>query len=201
MDAYEQELIQRSKAGNLDAFEELVRLYEKKVFTVAYRFTGNWADAHDLAQEAFLKVYQSLPMLREEASFATWLYQITANVCRDELRRKRKTPKISLDELMTSSGGLPLPAKSADCPENNLEQWEMSEAVQGILNTLTSDQRLILIMREVEGMTYEEIAAALDISAGTVKSRLSRARQAFKQKILAQGEHFRPFFRLAGKEG
>lgn len=94
-----------------------------------------------------------------------------------------------------------MPASVADCPENNLEQWEMNEAVQKILNSLADEYRLILIMREVEGMSYEEMAAALDISLGTVKSRLNRARQAFKQKILTRREHLQLFLRLAGKEG
>ncbi len=195
------ELIKKSKAGDLDAFEELVRLYEKKVFTLVYRFVGNWADAHDLAQETFIKVFQSLPTLREDGSFAAWLHQVTANVCRDELRKKRRQPKASLDDLMTSSGGISIPDQGDGCPETALERWEMSEAVQGILNSLADDYRLILLMREVEGMTYDEIAAALDISLGTVKSRLSRARQAFKQKLLAQRKHFRILPRLAGKEG
>lgn len=195
------ELIKKSKAGDLDAFEELVRLYEKKVFTLVYRFVGNWADAHDLAQETFIKVFQSLPTLREDGSFTAWLHQVTANVCRDELRKKKRQPKSSLDDLMTSSGGIPIPDQGDGCPETALERWEMSEAVQGILNSLADDYRLILLMREVEGMTYDEIAAALDISPGTVKSRLSRARQAFKKKLLAQREHFRLLPRLAGKEG
>ncbi|MBC7325440.1 MAG: sigma-70 family RNA polymerase sigma factor, partial [Moorella sp. (in: Bacteria)] len=192
-DLSERELVQKSKNGDLDAFERLVSLYEKKVFTLVYRYTGNWADAHDLAQETFLKVYQSLPALREDGSFAAWLGQIAANVCRDELRKKRKHPKVSLDEMMSSSGGVPLPALSAGCPESALEQWEMSEAVQEILNSLTDEYRLILVMREIQGMSYDEIAAALDISPGTVKSRLSRARQAFKQKVLAR----RNFFNLS----
>lgn len=195
------ELVKKSKAGDLDAFEELVRLYEKKVFTLVYRFVGNWADAHDLAQETFLKVFQSLPGLREESSFVAWLHQVTANVCRDELRKKRRQPKASLDELITHSVGIPIPAQDYGCPEASLERWEMSEAVQGILNSLTDEYRLILLLREVEGMTYDEIAAALDISPGTVKSRLSRARQAFKQKLLAQREYFQLLPRLAGKEG
>lgn len=201
MDHCAQELVRKSKAGDLDAFEELVRLYEKKVFTLVYRFVGNWADAHDLAQETFIRVYQALPTLREEGSFTAWVHQIAANVCRDELRKKRKHPKTSLEEMMSSSGGIPLPAEGAGCPEKTLEQWEMSEAVQEILNSLPDEYRMVLVMREVEGMAYDEIAAALDISPGTVKSRLNRARQAFKQKMLTRRELFQPLPRLAGKEG
>jgi RNA polymerase sigma-70 factor (ECF subfamily) len=92
-DLDERELIKRSAAGDLEAFSELVRRYEKKVFTVAYRFTGNYSDASDLAQEVFIRVYQALPRFRGEASFNTWLYRITANLCRDELRRQKRHKK------------------------------------------------------------------------------------------------------------
>jgi len=201
LDTGEQKLVERSKAGDLDAFEELVRLYERKVFTVAYRYVGNWADAHDMAQEAFLKAFRSLSALREEASFASWLSRITVNVCRDELRKKNKRRKISLDEMMESSGKAPFSAQEADYPENFVEQKEMSEAIQRVLNSLAEEHRIILIMREVQGMSYEEMAAVLKISPGTVKSRLSRARQAFRQKITAVAGTFSALMTSSGYGG
>jgi RNA polymerase sigma-70 factor (ECF subfamily) len=197
----EEELVRKSRDGDLDAFTELVRLYERKVFTLVYRFAGNRADAHDLAQETFLRVFQTLPSLREEKSFARWLCRVAANVCRDELRRKKKRACLSLDEMAASSGSKPLPASSADCPEASFEQGELSAAVQEVLNSLPPDHRLVLVLREIQGMSYEEIAAALEISLGTVKSKLSRARQSFREKALARGELFSPFLRHAGKEG
>jgi len=201
LDTEEQKLVERSKAGDLDAFEELVRLYEKKVFTVAYRYVGNWADAHDMAQEAFIKAFRSLSALREEASFASWLFTIVVNVCRDELRKKSKRGKVSLDEIMESSGRVPFDAQEAGCPENFVEQKEMSEAIQEVLNSLAEEHRIILIMREVQGMSYEEMAAVLKISSGTVKSRLSRARQAFKQKVMAGAGTFSALMASSGYGG
>mgnify|MGYP005839279519 CR=1 FL=1 len=192
----EEELVKRSRQGDLEAFTELVRIYEKKIFNLAYRFSGNQADAHDLAQETFIKAYQSLTALRDEKSFSAWLFQVAANVCRDELRRKKKRSAfLSLDEVAASSGGVPLPAGSAACPEAGVEKRELSEAVQEVLNSLPDDYRLILVLRELQGMSYEEMAAVLNISAGTVKSRLSRARRAFREEIWARGELFAPFLR------
>ncbi|GBF33773.1 RNA polymerase sigma factor RpoE [Desulfocucumis palustris] len=181
-------LVQKSKNGDLDAFDELVKKYESKIYTVAYRFTSNHADANDLAQETFIRVYQSLGTFRGDSSFATWLYRIAANVCRDELRRQQRRKKVSLDEIMSHPGGNIYLADEASSPEESLERNELQRAVQKCLNTLSEEQRLILVMREIQGLSYEEIAASLDCSLGTVKSRLSRSRQALKQKVLGDRE-------------
>lgn len=190
MAATEWELIKKSKSGDYIAFEELVHKYENKVYTVAYRFMGNHADACDLAQEAFIKVYQSLPRFRGDASFMTWIYHITANTCRDELRRRQNKHTLSLDDDSDDSVALKLMVASDDPgPEELIESMELGEQVQQCLNTLTEEYRLILIMREIQGFSYNEIANALEISLGTVKSRLSRARAAFKEKMSAILEH------------
>lgn len=186
----DQELIDRSVAGDLEAFSELVRRYEKKVFTVAFRFTGNYSDASDLAQEVFIRVYQALPRFRGEASFTTWLYRITANLCRDELRRQKRHKKTSLDEMAANPTGPLPPIEDSLSPDDVLERREFQEMVQACLNELPEEYRLVLVMREIQGLSYAEIAAALDISPGTVKSRLSRARQAFRQKISGRRELF-----------
>lgn len=183
-------LVQKCKKGDLDAFDELVKRYENKVFTVAYRFVGNYADANDLAQETFIRVYQALPSFRGESSFATWLYRIAANVCRDELRRQHRQKKVSLDEMMSQPGGGISLADNSLSPEESLEKNELQQAVQQFLNTLSDEHRLILVMREIQGLSYDEIAVSLDCSLGTVKSRLNRARQALKQKMLGARELF-----------
>ncbi|HHW44029.1 MAG TPA: sigma-70 family RNA polymerase sigma factor [Desulfotomaculum sp.] len=190
----EQELIDRARNGDLDAFTDLVCRYEKKVFTAAYRIMGNYSDACDLAQEVFIRVYQALPRFRGDCSFITWLYRITANLCRDELRRQGRQKKNSLDEMLASSAGKSLPVDQCPSPCESLERREFQEIVQGCLNELPEEYRLVLIMREIQGLSYDEIAATLDISLGTVKSRLSRARQAFRQKISGRREllAFRP---------
>lgn len=199
MQADDDMLVKQSRDGDLDAFEELVKRYEGKVYTVAYRFMGNHADASDLAQEAFIKAFQALTSFRGDSSFATWLYRITANACRDEIRKQHRQKKLSLEEMISHGGGSYPVAGTEPSPEESLERWELHDLVQKQLNGLSGDHRLILVMRELQGMSYEEIAASLDCTLGTVKSRLNRARQALKQRVLAHRELFDINDRLASK--
>ncbi|MFZ5595874.1 MAG: RNA polymerase sigma factor [Bacillota bacterium] len=181
-------LVERSRNGDREAFDELVRRYQGKVYTVAYRFMGNHADAGDLAQEAFIRAYQALSSFRGECSFATWLYRIASNVCRDEIRKQGRRKKVSLDEIMDRTGGGPVLAARDPSPEESLEMVEMREMVQGYLGLLPDDHRLILVLRDIQGMSYEEIALSLKCNMGTVKSRLNRARQALKELVIRHGE-------------
>lgn len=192
-------LIEKSKNGDLEAFELLVRRYESKVYTVAYRFLGNHADASDLAQETFLRLYQALPRFRGDSSFMTWLYHITANACRDEIRRQQRYHVVSLDAETGNNGtqAISQVPSRAPSPEEAAEQKEFNEVVQLCLNNLSEEHRLVLVMREIQDMSYEEIANVLKCSLGTVKSRLSRARQAFKEKFSVQKELFGRDSRLA----
>lgn len=185
-------LIKKSKNGDMEAFELLVRRYENKVYTVAYRFLGNHADASDLAQETFLRLYQALPGFRGDSSFMTWLYRITANACRDELRRQQRYHTVSLDSeagnnntqaFLQAPGHIP-------SPEEAVEKKEFNETIQQCLNNLSEEHRLVLVMREIQGMSYEEIAGVLNCSLGTVKSRLNRARQAFREIFSSKRELF-----------
>ncbi|MHB8917053.1 MAG: RNA polymerase sigma factor [Desulfocucumaceae bacterium] len=196
-------LVKRSKNGDLEAFEELVRRYEARVYTVAYRFMGNHADASDLAQDSFIRAYQALPTFRGDASFATWLYRIASNVCRDEIRRQQRHKKVSLDEILSQPGGNPSLAAPEMSPQECLERNETQELVQKQLNALSGEHRLILLMREIQGLSYEEMASALDCTLGTVKSRLNRARQTLRQKMLERKELFDINYRLPdkGEEG
>jgi RNA polymerase sigma-70 factor (ECF subfamily) len=194
-------LVEKSKKGDLDAFEELVRRYEGKVYNMAYRFMGNHADAGDLAQEGFIRLYQALPGFRGESSFSTWMYRIVSNACRDELRRRQRQRNVSLDELAKSAAGN-IPVYSAEeSPEDAAERHELQQYVQQCLTSLSEEHRLVLIMREMQGLSYEEIAAALGCSLGTVKSRLNRARHALKDKIKARRELFNGEYRLSVKGG
>ncbi|MDF9409109.1 sigma-70 family RNA polymerase sigma factor [Pelotomaculum isophthalicicum JI] len=176
-------LVERSKNGDMEAFEQLVRRYENKVYTVAYRFLGNHADASDLAQDAFLRLYHALPSFRGESSFMTWLYRITANACRDEIRRRQRYHFMSLDNEIENNGDHIMSRVSGltPSPEEEFEQKEFNDMIQQCINSLTPEHRLILVMREIQGLSYDEMADVLKCSLGTVKSRLSRARQAFKE--------------------
>lgn len=192
------ELVNRAKKGDSEAFSVLVQRYENKIYNLAYRLVGNHADAGDLAQETFIKLYHSIHTYRGDASFATWLYRVATNVCRDELRRQQRQKKISLDEMIEQPGFALSSDNEQEMPEEVLEKKELQEQMQSFLLELSDEHRIVLIMREVQELSYEEIAAALDCSLGTVKSRLNRARQALKQKFLGQTrEHLAGTARLA----
>lgn len=194
----DQLLVERSKKGDRDAFEHLVQLYENKVYTIAYRLMGNHADAADLAQESFIKIYQALPNFRGDSSFSTWIYHITVNVCRDELRKRQRRPTVSLDEPTGDGNNNTYEIRStAPGPEEMLDRSETQAMIQQCLDNLSDDYRTILVMREIQELAYEEIAEILGCSLGTVKSRLSRARQALKEKISKQMELLSPSKRLA----
>jgi RNA polymerase sigma-70 factor (ECF subfamily) len=196
----DEELVARSKHGDIDAFEELVCLYERKVFTVTYRLMGNREDASDLAQETFLRAFQSLNGFRGEASFLTWICRIATNVCRDELRKRCRIAADSLDEKITlDDGEVTRQFASTDPgPDEIYEKKELQARIQGFINTLSPEFRLALVLRDIIGYSYEEIARQLECSPGTVKSRISRARNYLKEKLLAEREQNNRRERLYG---
>ncbi len=189
----DEELLARCRSGDREAFQELVEKYQHKVFTIAIRYTGNESDACDLAQEVFIKVYQKLSMFRGESSFMTWLYQITANTCKDELRKRPTQQPVSLDNHGSWHGAevaLVRETSKTAGPEEVAVNRELQRNLQLMLNQLPEEQRLILIMREIQGFSYDELAKQLECSLGTVKSRLSRARLALKDLVIAHRELF-----------
>ncbi|MHB1125718.1 MAG: RNA polymerase sigma factor [Bacillota bacterium] len=179
------DLIARSRKGEEEAFEALVSRYQRQVYTVAYRFMGNHDDASDLAQEAFIRAFYSMKSFRGDSSFKTWIHQIVANVCRDELRKRQRQQTVSLDEpYLTEDGPMARQASGWDLsPEQLYEEKEGSEHLQKLIDELPPEYRMVLVMREIQDMSYEEIASQLDCSLGTVKSRLSRARKILRDKI------------------
>lgn len=181
-------LVRRVQSGEAEAFEELVRAHEKTVYNLALRLVGNPQDAEDMAQEAFLKVYRSLPEFRGESKFSVWLYRIVSNVCLDHLRRQGRRPASSLttEDEDGEEQQWDVPDESQS-PERLLEQKLTREAVQRGLETLPEDQRQILLLREIRGMSYEEIGQTLDLEPGTVKSRIFRARKKLVAWLLADG--------------
>ncbi len=180
-------LVKHSKNGDTDAFELLVKRYENKVYNLAYRFLGNHVDAYDIAQETFIKLYRALPRFRGESSLITWLSRITVNVCRDELRRRKRRNLVFVDDKSTGvkndTGYRDYVHTEVSSPEENLERKEFCNKVKLCLYNLSEKHRLILVMREIQGMSYAEIAEILQCSKGTVKSRLNRARQLFRQEF------------------
>lgn len=183
----EAELIQQSCAGSIDAFEQLILLYEKRVYTIAYKYMGNHEDASDMAQEALIKAYQSIGSFRGEAAFGTWLGKITANRCLDELRKRKKLQTTSLEDTLELEEGcvkkeLESPAVT---PEEHAVQQETAAYMQMLIGELKEEYRVAIVLREMDGYSYEAIADSLSCSVGTVKSRISRARQYLRERILA----------------
>jgi RNA polymerase sigma-70 factor (ECF subfamily) len=186
----EQELavIRRVQRGDANAFEYLVAAYEKNVYNLALRMTGNPEDAEDMAQEAFLKAYSSLDSFRGDSKFSVWLYRIVSNVCLDFLRKqkKRQSFSLSMEDDDSEEGELELPDLRR-LPEDELEKKLTRDAVQRGLAQLPEDARQILLLRAIQGLRYEEIGEALGLEPGTVKSRIFRARKKLCAFLLADG--------------
>lgn len=176
------------KRGEPRAFEALVRRHQKKMFNIAYRMTGNYDDAADIVQESFLSAYKAIKNFRGEAKFSTWLYGIVVNHSRNRVRHtsgRAYHEPVSLDaDRATGNEARPIDPASGEMPVIDLlVQREMQEKVQQCINDLEKDHREILVLRDIQGFSYEEITEMLGLPDGTVKSRLSRARSAIKERF------------------
>lgn len=192
--AEEKALIERCKRGDLAAFNDLVRKYEKQVYNFAYRLTGNYDDANDVAQDAFLRVFNAIGSFRGDASFSTWLFRITTNVFLDERKRAKAHPHASLDEYLEldeSSVARQIEDPSPS-PEAILEEGERAQILQKAIGGLPEYQRAMVTLYHGQQKSYEEIAEIMDLPIGTVKSRLNRARLALKEKLAGIRELFNP---------
>lgn len=168
-------LIRAVKRGSAEAFEQLYTENQSRVYALALRMCGNEQDALDVSQEAFLKAYRSLDSFRGDCAFSTWLYRLTANAATDLLRSRKSGKIVSLEELQERTEGFDVP-DAAPNPEEETEKREEYARLSEALQALSEDSRKILLLREMAGMSYEELAAELKIEPGTVKSRLNRAR-------------------------
>ena len=182
-------LIERVLQVDTNAFEPLVLENQQRVYTVALRITGNEADAWDAAQEAFLRAYRSLKDFRGESRFSTWLYKLAGSAASDLLRRRRDAQLVSLQDEEESLQEIP---DERFEPETELEKKELRENVRRALALLPADYRRILTLRELGGLSYEELADELGLEPGTVKSRLSRARQKLCTLLTRDGNFSAP---------
>ena len=171
----EHELLNRARDGDQAAFGELVRLYEKKVYALTLRMCKNPEDAAEAAQEAFLAAWQGLKFFRGESSFSTWLYRLASNASVDLLRREQRHKAAAGPSLNDEDTFIDI-VDDAPSPQLSAERRELKEQVEAGLRELTPEHRAVLILREMHQLSYDEIAAALDLDTGTVKSRISRAR-------------------------
>mgnify|MGYP000868143956 CR=1 FL=1 len=183
----EAKLVQLAAKGDEQAFEQLVKLYEKRVYTMALRLVGNPDDAYDVAQEAFIRVYRSLKGFKGEAKFSTWIYRIVSNLCIDLNRRSRRIRQVPLEQSDDDeSFEISIPDERYD-PVREFDRSEISLAIEKALSTLSYEHREIFILRELNGLSYAEIADIMLIEEGTVKSRLFRAREKLRSALLESG--------------
>lgn len=171
-------IVRKVLGGDANAFETLVLEYEKNVYNIAMRMTGNSEDAADMTQEAFIKAYNSLQSFRGDSKFSVWLYRIVSNVCLDFLRSKNRRPTVSLSVEDDDGEDAQLDvADESQSPELLLDRKLTRDSVRRGLDSLPPDYRQILLLREIQGLSYDEIAQALSLEVGTVKSRIFRARK------------------------
>ncbi|PWL76155.1 MAG: RNA polymerase subunit sigma [Clostridiales bacterium] len=171
-------MVRKVLGGDANAFETLVLEYEKNVYNIALRMTGNSEDAADMTQEAFIKAYNSLQSFRGDSKFSVWLYRIVSNVCLDFLRSKNRRPTVSLSVEDDDGEDAQLDvADESQSPELLLDRKLTRDSVRRGLDSLPPDYRQILLLREIQGLSYDEIAQALSLEVGTVKSRIFRARK------------------------
>ena len=184
----EQELVSRAKAGDQGAFEQLVRDNQNRVYSLALRMVSDREEAADLAQEAFLKAWQGLSSFQGESSFSTWVYRLTTNVCIDYIRKqKRRQENLSTLSLDDEEGAWPEPGDWEQDPHRCLERSELNRAVARGLEALPDHHRQVLVMRELSGLSYQEIGRALGLDLGTVKSRIARSRLALRKILEREG--------------
>ena len=184
----DQSLVARAKAGDYDAFEQLVNRYERRVYTLAMHIVRQREDAEDVVQTTFLRALEHLTDFRQEVTFATWITRIAVNTALKTLRKRQGLDRVSLDQATTENeeGEIPHPDYIADWrddPVKTLERQELQRVLNEAMEVLPNKQRTVFILRDVGGMNVEETAKALGISAANVKVRLLRARLALRESL------------------
>lgn len=183
-DDTDQELVRRVQAGDQTAFNLLVLKYQHRVLKLVGRFVNDAAEAEDVAQEAFLKAYRALASFRGDSAFYTWLYRIAINTAKNALVSQRRRPvDFDLDLQDPEQYDRHAKLKEADTPEGVLLTDEIRSVVEEAMEQLPEDLRTAIVLRELEGLSYEEIAEAMDCPVGTVRSRIFRAREAIDKKL------------------
>lgn len=176
-------LVEQSRKGNVDAFEELIKDYKKSAYNIALRVLRNVEDAEDASQEALIKVYKNIQNFNMQSTFKVWLYRIVVNTCLD-FKRKKSINAVSIDENIDLGGNNEVHREIADDsgnPDALVEKNFNNKLVNDAVNKLDDDYKTIIILRDIQGFSYSEIAEILSCNLGTVKSRLNRARKSLKE--------------------
>ncbi len=187
----EKMIIKRCKDGDHDAFNELFAEYETKVINIAYGMLSDRDDAHDAAQEVFIRVYRNISGFKENSSLSTWIYRITSNVCNDILRKRMKHSNTVSINVSNDDEEYELHIRdTAPLPDEYAEHNETQRAVRKAISELSTEYREVITLCDVEDMSYDDIALILKCPVGTVKSRLNRARKALRKKLSENRELF-----------
>ena len=196
----EQTLIEQAQNGDLDAFNQLVLTYQNAVYTITYRIMGEPDGAADAAQDTFITAYRKLDTYRG-GNFRAWLLRIATNTCYDTLRYHKRRPATAFEDMVSEDydDGPPIPGNTPT-PEQTAQNSELSTAIQDCINGLSDDQRVVLVMSDIEGYSYQEIADTVDTQLGTIKSRLSRARTNLRRCLQAVQELLPIEYRLSTEE-
>lgn len=188
MNNHERRLIEESRKGNIDAFEELIKDYKKSAYNIALRVMRNVEDAEDASQEAMIKIFKNISSFNMDSTFKVWMYRIVVNTCLD-FKRKKSLNAITLDETLDLGSGREVQREISDetsNPDALVDRNYNTGLVDDAINMLEDDFKTIIILRDIKGFTYDEISEILNCNLGTVKSRLSRARK--RLKVLLEKE-------------
>ena len=188
MSRSERVLIRKLRDRDERAFREIVGLYSDRVFNLTYRMLGNRAEAEDVAQEVFITVFKSIDSFRGDSKFTTWLYRITANHCKNRIKyhaRRHDRNKSEYDEQIDggNTSAAPIAPKPSPRPDSRLEGAQLEQQLQQAISTLDEEHRILVVLRDIEELSYEEISEITGLKEGTVKSRLHRARLALRKKM------------------
>ncbi|MBN2471068.1 MAG: sigma-70 family RNA polymerase sigma factor [Anaerolineae bacterium] len=196
----ESALIQQAQQGDIHAFNDLVLIYQDRVYTAAYRIMGDEPSAADAAQDAFIAAYRKIATYRG-GSFISWLLRIVTNTCYDELRRRKRRPQEGFDDLAPEDSLDPPPqlVSSAENPEAYTQRMELSSGIEDCIRHLSDEHRVLVVLRDVEELDYNEIASMTGLELGTVKSRLSRARARLRDCLRRLGELLPSEYRLSNE--
>jgi RNA polymerase sigma-70 factor (ECF subfamily) len=195
----EEALIASAQKGDVRAFNQLVMLYQSMTYNLAYRILSDPDAAADATQDAFVSAFKAMRKFRG-GSFKAWILRIVTNACYDQLRVKQRRPTDSLDDLPVEQDHVAHLRDPSEQPDEFVERQQLGEVIQAGIMSLPPDQRVIVVLSDVQGLSYQEIAEVADLSLGTVKSRLSRARAKLRDYLLDQGELLPARYRLRDGE-
>jgi RNA polymerase sigma-70 factor, ECF subfamily len=195
----ENALIQRAQRGDVEAFNRLVLQFQSNVYNLAYRLTGEPESAADATQDAFISAFNHLNQFRG-GSFKSWLLRIVTNIVYDERRRQKRRPAVSLDELAGESEAEPRLVGTTEGPETTAQRNALNRVIQDCLDGLNDEQRVVAVLADVQGYDYQEISDIARVPLGTIKSRLSRARQNLRDCLQGAGELLPEIYRLHNQE-